>query len=367
MSWRRFAVLLLATLLIAVFSKTLRIVVSAGTTEKQLERVVTLVGAGTSFPDSFYHNWFIELNRKIPELRVNYASVGTGAGIEQFLVELTDFSARDIAMRDEDIAVASRGIVMLPMTAGAVVLIYNLPGVDALNLTRDAYVNILLGNITRWHDPAIADANSNLTLPDQPITVVHRADGTRLPRVLTQHLSAVSQAWANSVGEGTRVEWPRLENFVSNKRNLGVATQVQAIEGSIGYVDYGYAINNGLRMAALENASGNFVPPNAETLTATLAATELPENLRAFIVDPEGPDSYPVVAYTWILAHQTYADPDKAQAIEMMVEYGLNEGQAIAPQLGYVALPANVRDRVAAAADVISSEVTSTMAAEANY
>lgn len=334
---------------------------TAAAGEKVLDSNVALTGAGASFPAPLYQNWFVELNKEVPELQVNYQSVGSGAGVEQFTAETVNFGASDVAMEDEEIAAIGKGTILLPMTAGAIVMAYNLPGVEQINLTRDAYVNILLGNVTNWNDPAIADANPDVELPDQAITVVHRSDGSGTTGVFTKHLSAISEDWANSIGEGKSVEWPTTGTFVGGKGNEGVTAQIQQTPGAIGYVEYGYATNNGLTVAALENAAGQFITPSDGSAAATLAAVELPENLRAFITDPEGEDSYPVVTYTWMMVYEAYDDPEQAKAVEVMVEYGLNQGQEIAPTLGYIALPDNVRERVAAAADVLSPDYEITL------
>ncbi|AFZ43919.1 phosphate ABC transporter substrate-binding protein, PhoT family [Halothece sp. PCC 7418] len=324
---------------------------------------IRMTGAGASFPAPLYQNWFVEMNQKHPQLEVNYQSVGSGAGVEQFSSETVDFGASDVAMTDEEITKIDRGVILLPMTAGSIVLTYNLPNVESgLKLTRDAYVNILLGKITNWSDPAIAQANPEFELPNRKITVVHRSDGSGTTGVFTKHLSAISEEWTKEIGEGKSVQWPTTQGtFVGGKGNEGVTAQVQQTTGAIGYVEYGYAVNNNLAMASLENASGNFIEPNEQTASATLAAVELPENLRAFITDPEGNQSYPVVTYTWMLAFEQYDDPTLAKAMEVMIEFGLNEGQEIAPQLGYIPLPKNVRERVAEAADKISPDYTITV------
>jgi len=322
-----------------------------------LDTQVGLTGAGATFPAPLYQNWFVELNKKVPNLQVNYQSVGSGAGVEQFTAETVDFGASDTAMKDEEISAVKKGALMLPMTAGSIVLAYNLPGVETgLKLPRDVYVDILMGKISKWNDPKIAAANSGVTLPDLPITVVHRSDGSGTTGVFTKHLSAISPEWKSTIGDGKSVEWPKTGNFVGGKGNEGVTAQIQQTQGAIGYIEYGYAANNNLAFASLENKAGEFVTPDAQSAATTLDAVKLPENLRAFITDPEGAGSYPIVTYTWLLVNPKYDDPAKAKAIEIMVEYGLNEGQEVAGTLGYVPLPKSVREQVAAAADKISAD-----------
>lgn len=329
--------------------------------ESPLEGDVALTGAGASFPAPLYQNWAIEVNKEMPELQVNYQSVGSGAGVEQFTAKTVDFGASDVAMTDEEMAAIDEGTILLPMTAGSIVFAYNLPGVEGLQLPRDVYTNIALGNITNWSDPAIAEANPDLDLPDLPITFVHRSDGSGTTGVFTKHLSAISSDFESAIGEGKTVEWPKTGNFIGAKGNEGITAQIQQTEGALGYIEYGYAKQNGIPVAALENASGNFITPSDETASATLGAVELPENLRAFITDPEGDESYPIVTYTWMMAYGQYDDPAVAKAMEVWIEYGLNQGQQVAPQLGYIKLPDNVRERVAKAADAISPDYTITL------
>ncbi|MFM5979856.1 MAG: phosphate ABC transporter substrate-binding protein PstS [Sphaerospermopsis kisseleviana] len=314
---------------------------------------VTLTGAGASFPAPLYQTWFTELNKKYPSLKVNYQSVGSGAGVEQFTKGTVDFGASDVAMKDEEIAKipADKGVMMLPVTAGSIVLAYNLPDVPELKLPRTVYTDILLGKIKTWNDPAIAKANPDAKLPNQPITVIHRADGSGTTGVFTKHLSAISPEWKAKVGEGKSVKWPV---GVGGKGNEGVTAQIQQTQGAIGYIEYGYAKQSNLKFAALENKSGKFVTANAESTSKTLEAVTLPENLRAFISDPEGADYYPIVSYTWILAYKKYPDAAKAKAMEAAIEYALTDGQKLSDELGYIPLPANVVTKVAAAADQIS-------------
>lgn len=326
----------------------------AGANKLALSENVTLNGAGASFPAPIYQRWFQDINQQYPQLRVNYQSVGSGAGVRQFMAGTVDFGASDVAMTDEEVQEMQKEILMLPMTAGSIVLAYNLEGVETgLKLPREVYTDILLGNINNWNDPRIGEANPGVNLPDQPITVVHRSDGSGTTGVFTKHLSAISEEWKNQVGEGKTVEWP---TGVGAKGNEGVTAQIQQTAGAIGYVEYGYAKNNNLNMAALENQSGNYITPTDESASKTLEAVTLPEDMRAFISDPEGAESYPIVTYTWLLAYQNYQDPQTAKAVEGMIEYGLTQGQNAATELGYVPLPENVREKVAEKADQISQE-----------
>lgn len=301
---------------------------NAGADKLALKQDVQLVGAGASFPAPLYQRWFQDFNQKHPKVQINYQSVGSGAGVEQFTKGTVDFGASDTAMKDDEIAkVGDKGVTLLPMTAGSIVLAYNLPEVTGeVKLPRQVYTDILLGKIKNWNDPAIAKANSGVKLPDQAITVVHRSDGSGTTGVFTKHLSTISPEWKTKVGDGKTVQWPV---GVGAKGNEGVTAQIQQTKGAVGYVEYGYAKNNNLKFAALENKDGKFVVPTDQSASKTLEAVKLPDNLRAFITDPEGAEAYPIVTYTWMLVPKKVSDPEKAKAIEAMVEYGLTDGQKI--------------------------------------
>lgn len=328
---------------------------STSTSTLELGGDITINGAGASFPAPLYQRWFADLNKKYPNLRVNYQSVGSGAGVKQFTAGTVDFGASDVAMKDEDIAKvdASKGVLLLPMSAGSVVLAYNLPGINDLNLTREVYVDIMLGKIKKWNHAKLVAANPGVNLPNQDVTLVYRSDGSGTTGVFTKHLSAISSEWKSSVGSGKAVQWP---TGVGAKGNEGVTAQIKQTEGSLGYIEYGYAKQNLLYFAALQNKEGEFVKPTDESASKTLSVVTLPENLRAFITDPEGKESYPIVTYTWILADKKYDNPAKAKAVEAMIEYGLTEGQKVSKELGYVPLPENVVKKVAAVADLIAPD-----------
>lgn len=331
---------------------------TAAPTKLALASDVALTAAGASFPAPLYQRWFQDFNKINPKVQINYQSVGSGAGVEQFTKGTVDFGASDTAMKDDEISKvpADKGVILLPMTAGSIVIGYNLADVPELKLPRDVYTEIFAGKITKWNDPKIAAANPGAKLPDQAITVVNRSDGSGTTAVFTKHLSAISPDWKSTIGDGKTVQWPKTGTFLGAKGNEGVTAQVLQTAGSLGYVEYGYAKNNNLKFASLQNKAGTFVTPNDESASAALATVPLPENLRAFIEDPEGATSYPIVTYTWMLVPKTVADPNKAKAIEAMVEYGLTEGQKVSSELGYVPLPPSVRAKVAAAADGISAD-----------
>lgn len=329
--------------------------VAAANTKLALTSDVAITAAGASFPAPLYQRWFQDFNKINPKVQINYQSVGSGAGVEQFTKGTVDFGASDTAMKDDEIAKvpADKGVLLLPMTAGSIVIGYNLPDVPELKLPRDVYPEIFQGKITKWNDPKIAAANPGAKLPDQAITIVHRSDGSGTTAVFTKHLSAISPDWKTAVGDGKTVQWPV---GVGAKGNEGVTAQILQTAGSIGYIEYGYAKNNNVKFASLQNKAGSFVAPTDESASKALATVPLPENLRVFIEDPEGADSYPIVTYTWMLIPKKVADPNKAKAIEAMVEYGLTEGQKVSAELGYVPLPQSVREKVALAADGISPD-----------
>ena len=313
---------------------------------------VSLTGAGASFPAPLYQRWFSEYNKENPNVKVSYQSVGSGAGVEQFTQGTVDFGASDVAMSDEEIAAVERGVAFLPMTAGSIVLAYNLPGVEELRLSRQVYTDILLGEITTWNDPAIAAINEGVNLPDSNINVVYRSDGSGTTGVFTKHLSAISPEWTNEIGSGKTVEWP---TGIGAKGNEGVTAQILQTEGSIGYIEYGYAKQQDIPTATLENQSGNYVSPSGESASNALGAATLPDNLRAFVTDPEGENSYPIVTYTWLLAYENYDDPQKLQALKDVVNWSLTDGQAYAEELGYIPLPDNVVEKVQGKLDTIGA------------
>src|SRR6516165_2879894 len=251
-----------------------------------------LQGAGATFPAPLYQRWIAEYTKGTPGLQINYQGVGSGAGIKQFTQNLVSFGASDAAMKDEEIAAVKQGAVLIPATAGSIVLAYNLPGVENLKLSREAYAGIFLGKITKWNDPAIAKTNEGVKLPATAITVCERSDGSGTTFVFTKHLSAISPEFKDKVGEGTSVTWP---TGVAGKGNDGVTALIKQTPGAIGYVEYGYAKNNKLPFAQLQNKAGEFVAATPESGAATLNTTQFPPDiLRAWPSDPDAKDAYPI-------------------------------------------------------------------------
>ena len=309
---------------------------------------VTLQGSGASFPAPIYSRWFREFGNKNPNVRVNYQATGSGAGIKAFVEGQTDFGASDAAMTDEEIKQANGNVALLPLTAGNIVLGYNLEDVKSLKLSRKAYVGIFLGEIKKWNDAEIAKANPDAKLPDKDITVVHRSDGSGTTFVFTQHLAAISDAW--KPGKGTSVDWPV---GVGGRKNDGVAALIAQTPGAIGYVEYAFAVSSKMAMAELENKAGKFVAPTLEASKKALGAVKLPEDMRAWVTDPEGDDAYPIVTYTWILAKKKYDDPAKADAMKKLLAWCLTDGQKLSEELHYVPLPEPVAQQVSQAVNTI--------------
>jgi phosphate transport system substrate-binding protein len=315
-------------------------ILTASATAQQLS------GAGATFPAPLYQRWAVEYNKLHPKVQVNYQAVGSGAGVKQFIQGTIDFGASDAAMSDEEIAKVKQGAVMIPATAGSIVVAYNLAGVADLKLSRDAYVGIFLGKVTKWNDPAIARDNPGVKLPDLPINVAVRSDGSGTTFVFTKHLAAINKDFADEVGSDKSVTWPV---GAGGKGNEGVTALIKQTPGTVGYVEFGYAVNNGLSMASLQNKSGNFVKPTDASGAATLANVTFPENLRVWPEDPSGAEDYPIATFTWLLLYKKYTDASKLEALKGFVTYGLTDGQKFASELGYIPLPAAVVEKSKAA------------------
>ena len=307
---------------------------------------IRLTGSGASFPYPLYSTWFKAYRHDNPGVLINYQAKGSGAGIRDLIHETVDFAGSDAAMTDGEAAEVAGGVIMIPITAGKIVVAYNLPGAQQpLRLARDVYPRIFLGKIERWNDPAIAAGNPGVTLPDLPITVVRRADSSGTTYAFSKHLSAVSGEWRDGPGTGKTVVWPDSDKIIAAPKNDGVTATILQTPGAIGYIEYGYARFGKVPMAMLENSAGTYVMPGPDGGRAALSGAPLPDDLRIWIPDPEGEAAYPIVTYTWLLLRRSYDDPEVASALRELVRFCLTEGQPLAIELGYLSLPDNVARR----------------------
>jgi len=336
-----------STLLLSVVAITAS---SCGGDSGGKSEFVKLQGAGASFPAPLYLKWFKTYSAAHPGVQVDYQSVGSGSGVKSFMDRTVDFAASDAAMKPEDIAKVDGGVQLLPMTAGSIVLAYNLKDVAVLKLSREAYVGIFGGKVTKWNDPLISKANPEAKLPALPINVIVRADSSGTTYVFSKHLSAISKVFESSIGVNNMPNWPV---GTKSKGNEGVTASILTTPGSIGYIEYGYAHSQNLSTAALENKSGNFIAPTAASGAAALASAQLPADMIVWVSDPEGADSYPIVTFTWMLLYKKYDDKSKLEALKGILNYSLTEGQKDSDSLGYIPLPDAIVAKVKAAADNI--------------
>ena len=313
---------------------------------------VKLQGAGASFPAPLYTKWFKTFGGSRPDVLVDYQSVGSGSGVKSVIDKTVDFGASDAAMTDDEIARVQGGVQLIPMTAGSIVIAYNMPDVKDLKLSRKAYSGIFLGKIKKWNDPEIAKANPGAKLPDQPINVVVRADSSGTSFVFSKHLSAINPEFEKTVGTNKMPNWPV---GTKSKGNEGVTASVMTTPGSIGYIEYGYAKSQNVPIAQLENKAGKYVSANTSSGQAALASAELPDNMIVWNSDPTGEDAYPIVTYTWQIFYKKY-DPKKLAAIQDLIKYQLGEGQKEAEALGYIPLPQTVAAKGLAASSGITAQ-----------
>lgn len=295
----------------------------------------TLNGSGATFPAPLYIRWASEFQKNHPEIAVNYQGIGSGAGIVNFTKGLTDFCASDIAMTDADIEKNHGNIVMIPLTAGMIVLSYNLPNIKQLKLSREAYSGIFLGKITHWNDPLIELSNPGVVLPSLPITVVTRSDGSGTTALFTEHLAKISPEFNTEVGSGKSVKWPI---GLAGKGNDGITSLIKGTTGAIGYIEYGFAKNNNLPSAELQNKAGKMIPASDKAGSLALANSAPPDHLQSFVPDPESPGAYPISGFTWVIVQKSYPC-EKAKALKAFLFYALTEGQLLSSALGYLPLP----------------------------
>jgi phosphate transport system substrate-binding protein len=313
----------------------------SGSSSAQLK----LNGAGATFPYVIYSKWFDVYHQKTG-IEFNYQSIGSGGGIKQVSEGTVDFGASDAAMSDQQLKDAKdKGgseILHIPTVMGAVVVTYNVPGIDkGLKLTPEVLTGIFLGEITSWNDPKLTEINSGLNLPDKPIIVAHRSDGSGTTNIFTDYLTKISKDWEAKVGKGTSVNWPV---GLGGKGNEGVTGVVKQSEGAIGYVELAYAVKNNLPYATLKNKAGQFVDASFKAVSAAAASSSknMPADLRVSITNADGKDSYPISGFTWLLIYKDMKDKEKAGAIVKFLKWAMANGQAYATDLYYAPLPKEV-------------------------
>ena len=311
-------------------------------------QTTTLNGAGATFPYPMYSKWFSEYNKLHSDVQINYQSIGSGGGIRQVLNGTVDFGASDGPMTNEQLAQSKTKILHVPTVMGAVVPAYNVPGVSGeVKFTPEALAGIFLGKVQKWNDAAITSANPGVKLPDQPIIVIYRSDGSGTTFIFTDYLSKVSKDWASTVGKGTSVKWP---NGLGGKGNEGVAGQVRQLGGSIGYVELIYAVENKITYGSVKNAAGNFVKASLEGVTeAAASAPAMPADFRVSITNAPGKTAYPISSFTWLLIPEQAKDPKKGKIIADFLDWMVTDGQKMTTQLSYAPLPPSVVEKVKAA------------------
>lgn len=297
-------------------------------------------GAGASFPYPIYAKWAAAYNQQTG-VRLNYQSIGSGGGIRQITAKTVDFGASDAPMKKEDLDAA--GLMQFPMVIGGVVPVMNLKGVKPgeIRLTGELLADIFLGKITKWNDPALVKNNPGVALPERDITVVHRSDGSGTTWMFTNYLTKVSPDWAKSVGNNSAVQWPV---GVGGKGNEGVASYVNRINGSIGYVEYAYALQNKLTHAQMLNREGHYVSPNTKTFQAAAAGADWKNSPGFYVVltDQPGADTWPISGASFILMHREQAKPAVAEAALKFFDWAYRNGADMAVELDYVPIPESV-------------------------
>jgi phosphate transport system substrate-binding protein len=301
----------------------------------------TLNGAGATFPYPIYSKWFSEYHKAHPEVQINYQSIGSGGGIRQVTAGTVDFGASDMPMTDKQLQEYKGKILNLPTVLGAVVPAYNVPGVTGeVKFTPEALAGIFLGKVSKWNDKAITAANPGINFPDSNIIVVHRSDGSGTSFIWTDYLSKVSPEWKSSVGSDTSVKWPM---GMGGKGNEGVAGMIRQLQGSIGYVELIYALQNNIPYGSVKNSSGAFVKASLESVTAAAAAApKMPADFRVSITNSPGKDAYPISSFTWMLIPAQSKNAANGKILSDFLNWMVTDGQKMTSVLAYAPLPESV-------------------------
>jgi len=303
-----------------------------------------LTAAGATFPYPVYSKWFSEYSAAHPGVEINYQSIGSGGGIRQVTTGLVDFGASDMPMTDEALGSSKVKLIHIPTVLGAVVPIFNVPGVSDIKFSGDVLADIFLGKISTWNDGRIAKDNPGVKLPDQKIIVVHRSDGSGTSFIWTDYLSKVSKDWAGGPGKGASPSWPV---GVGGKGNEGVAGLVRQLPGAIGYVELIYALQNKISYGEVKNAAGNWEKASIEGVTEAAASIkQMPADYRISITNAPGANSYPISSFTYLLIPIHAADPAKGKVIKDLLSWIVKSGEGEVSSLSYAPLPANVAEKV---------------------
>jgi phosphate transport system substrate-binding protein len=302
-----------------------------------------LTGAGSTFVNPLMSKWSKEYHTLHPNVEINYQSIGSGGGRQQFLAKTVAFGASDAPLTDEQVAQAggTANVVHIPVTQGAVVIAYNLPGVSKqLRFSAETVAGIYLGTIKMWNDPKIAADNAGVSLPAKPVLIVHRSDGSGTTDIFTDYLTKVSEEWKSKVGHGTSVQWPV---GIGGQGNEGVANQVKNTQGGVGYIELAYARVNKIPYGMVKNRAGNYVDPDPKNVTnAAASLKEVPKDLRFSITDQSGPQAYPIAGSTWVLLYKNQQDAGQGKLAADFVEWAITDGQKYANDLDYAVLAKNL-------------------------
>ncbi len=298
-----------------------------------------LTGAGSTFVNPLMSKWSKEYHTLHPNVQVNYQSIGSGGGRQQFIAKTVAFGASDAPLTDEQFAQAGgeANVVHIPVTQGAVVVAYNLPEVkNQLRFSPDTIAGIFLGTIKLWNDPKIAADNKGVSLPAKPVLVVHRSEGSGTTDIFTDYLAKVSDEWKNKVGRGTSVQWPI---GIGGQGNEGVANQIRNTSGGVGYIELAYARQNKIAYGLVKNRAGNYIDPEPKNVTnAAASLPTIPADLRFSITDQPGPQAYPIAGSVWVLLYKTQQDVEQGKLVTAFVNWAITDGQKYSTDLDYAIL-----------------------------
>lgn len=327
-----------------MIKKLIAIIASFGVTATAFAAPILINGAGATFPYPIYSKWFDVYSSINPDARFNYQSIGSGGGIKQITAKTVDFGATDGPMTDQQLADAQGRIFHIPTVMGSVAVTYHLPGVEkGLKLTPEVVADIFLGKVTKWNDPRITSENPEIQIPDMPLIVVHRSDGSGTTFIFVDYLCSISGAWKLQVGKGTSVNWPV---GLGGKGNEGVAGLVKQTPGALGYVELSYAVKNNLGYAFIQNKSGNFIEPALDSTSKAAEGVDIPSDFRVSLVNSPNPDAYPIAGFTWLLIYKNMEDQVKGKAIVDFIRWAIHDGQKYAADLLYAPLPENVVEMI---------------------